>query len=69
MEREQERDDYLKEIKKLKTQLKDRDKDKANYDRANKEVSLDLFYYLIRKLFLHYLIFLTKNLYGKARIN
>lgn len=39
-EREQERDEFVKEIEKLKVQLREKDKDKTSFDRVIKEVSL-----------------------------
>ncbi|XP_021706837.1 A-kinase anchor protein 9 isoform X3 [Aedes aegypti] len=37
-EREQERDEFVKEIEKLKIQLREKDKDKTNIDRVTKEL-------------------------------
>lgn len=39
-EREQERDEFVKEIEKLKLQLREKDKDKAIFERVTKEVSI-----------------------------
>lgn len=38
IEREQERDEFVKEIQRLKTQLREKDKDKVSFERATKEV-------------------------------
>ncbi|XP_055600528.1 pericentrin isoform X2 [Uranotaenia lowii] len=37
VEREQERDEFVKEIEKLKVQLREKDKDKVNFERVTKE--------------------------------
>ncbi|XP_039431177.1 pericentrin isoform X3 [Culex pipiens pallens] len=37
IEREQERDEFVKEIQRLKTQLREKDKDKVSFERATKE--------------------------------
>lgn len=39
-EREQERDEFVKEIEKLKLQLREKDKDKTIFERVTKEVSI-----------------------------
>lgn len=38
-EREQERDDFTKEIEKLKSLIRDKEKDKSSFERVSKEVS------------------------------
>lgn len=38
-EREQERDEFVKEIERLKSQMRDKDKDKVIFERVTKEVS------------------------------
>lgn len=43
-ERELERDEFLKEIESLKLQMKEKDKEKTNYERFNKEVLNDFFF-------------------------
>lgn len=43
-ERELERDEFLKEIESLKLQMKEKDKEKTNYERFNKEVLNDSFF-------------------------
>lgn len=42
-EREQERDEFTKEIEKLRAQLKERDKERTAYDRTEKEVNTNFF--------------------------
>ena len=41
-EREQERDEFLKEIENLKAQLKDKEKERSSYANASEEVSYTL---------------------------
>jgi hypothetical protein len=42
-EREQERDDFLREISKLQEQIHERDHDRSERERLTKEVSLSFF--------------------------
>lgn len=42
-EREQERDEFTKEIERLKTQLRDKDKERQMHERIAKEVRSNLF--------------------------
>lgn len=42
-EREQERDEFTKEIERLKSQLKDRDKERNSYERISKEVCFNVY--------------------------
>jgi hypothetical protein len=43
-EREQERDDFLREITKLQEQIRERDHDRSERERLTKEVSLLFFW-------------------------
>jgi hypothetical protein len=42
-EREQERDDFLREINKLQEQIRERDHDRSERERLTREVSLSFF--------------------------
>lgn len=44
-EREQERDDFLREITKLQEQIRERDHDRSERERLTKEVSLSFFWF------------------------
>lgn len=42
IEREQERDEFLKEIENLKAQIRDKEKERSSYANASEEVSFDI---------------------------
>lgn len=52
-EREQERDEFIKEIENLKAQLRDKEKERSSYANASEEVSFQIkstFFYNYLKL-------------------